>query len=586
MDIELICQFCNKPFITKYKHRDKKFCSRTCYFESARQGKIKTGREKDLSLREERVCKVCGTNFECRKKVVKEICSNECRVKWGSEEHVKQKRLESIRNTNQEKYGVDYVFQVKEIHEKSLNNRDTSLIGVRVSENFKSKSDEEKKEILDKRSNTKNILYNNPNYNNPNKISESLKKSYENNGQSINDKRVETMLSTYGVKSSLMLDVTRERMRDVMFDTIKKSVESRRSNYIHYLKSKLGDNDLEIMSEYEKNKEGSKSIEYTFKCLKCDNIFTSTVLGSGKIPICRKCNPTFSETNISRKIKTILDENNIEYIENDRKLIKPYELDFYLPNHNISFEVNGNYYHSEISGNKDRSYHINKTRFCFDKGVKLIQIYEDEIIQNLDIVRSKILHFIGIQKERIYARKCEIRVIDNKVSRKFLDDNHLQGDCKSSIKLGLFYQNELVSLMSFSKGRIITSKTGLELVRFCNKKYTSVIGSFNKLLTYFIRNYDFSELITYCDIRWSGVKPEDTVYHKNGLVFVKNTPPSYWYMDRKNYNNRLHRFNFRKSKLVSNGFDQKKTEWDIMKERRYDRIWDCGTMKFILIKNK
>lgn len=585
MKIELICQCCNQEFITEYKHRDKKFCSRDCYFENARQGKIKTGRKKDDTIREVRTCKVCGNNFECRKKEVKEICSDECRVKWGKEDHVKQKRLESIRKTNQQKYGVDYVFQVEEIHKKTMENRDTKLIGIKVSEKLKTKSDEEKKQTLDKRFETKNKIYNNPHYNNPNKISESLKKTYENNGELIHNKRINTMLSKYGVKYSLLLEVTRDRMKEVMLDTIKKSIETRRVNYIQYLKSRLLDNDLEILSEYEKNKEGSKSIDYTFKCLKCENIFTSTVLGSGKIPICRKCNPTFSDTHISDKIKDILEDNQIKYIQNDRKLIKPYELDFYLPNHNIAFEVNGNYYHSEISGQKDRSYHINKTKMCFNQGIKLIQIYEDEIIQNFDIVKSKILHFIGVQQNKIYGRKCEIKVIDNKTSRKFLDENHLQGNCKSSIKLGLFHKDELVSVMTFSKGRVVTSKTGWELVRFCNKKFTSVIGSFNKLLSFFIKNYEFEQLITYCDIRWSGIKPEDTVYYKSGLNFIGITPPSYWYMDRKNYNNRLHRFNFRKSKLVSSGFDQNKTEWDIMKERWYDRIWDCGTMKFVLVKN-
>ena len=138
--------------------------------------------------------------------------------------------------------------------------------------------------------------------------------------------------------------------------------------------------------------------------------------------------------------------------------------------------------------------------------------------------------------------------------------------------------------MTFSKGRIVTNNSGWELVRFCNKRETSVIGSFNKLLKHFVKNYDFDFLITYCDIRWSGINPKDTVYFKNNLQFVGFTPPSYWYMGKKNYNNRHHRFNFRKAKLVSEGYDSDKTEWEIMQERNFDRIWDCGTMKFIYKK--
>jgi len=581
MKIELICQCCNKSFETEFKFRDKKFCSRECYFDNARQGKIKMGRKKDETIREVRECKVCGKEFGVKKKHSKEMCSDECRLKWGEKEEVKQKRLNTTKKTVQEKYGVDHVWQIKDIHKKTMENRDMGVISTKVSDSMKSKTDDEKEEILEKRKNTKEKIYGNPSYNNPNKIANSLKISYVTNGDEINEKRQKTMLAKYGVTSSLQLDITRLKLEKIRDEVTRKSVDVRKQNYIDYLKYKLNENGLSILSEYDKNKDGSKSIEYEFKCLKCDNIFTSTVLGSGKIPICRKCNPTFTDTHISNKIKEVLDFYNIKYNQNDRKLINPYELDFYLPEYGLAFEVNGNYYHSEIGGEKDRLYHINKTKLANDKNVKVIQLYEDEIIQNFGIVRSKILHFLGKQENKIYARKCNIKVIDNKTSRLFLDENHLQGNSKSSVKLGLYHKEELVSVMTFSKGRIVTSNSGWELIRFCNKKYTSVMGSFNKLFKYFIRHYEFDELVTYCDIRWSGIKPEDTVYHKNNLKFVGFTPPSYWYMDKKNYNYRLHRFNFRKSKLVSEGFDTNKTEWDIMKERGFDRIWDCGTMKFI-----
>lgn len=55
MKIKLICQCCNKPFETEFKFRDKKFCSRDCYFEDVRNGKTKMGRNKDEAIRE--LCK-------------------------------------------------------------------------------------------------------------------------------------------------------------------------------------------------------------------------------------------------------------------------------------------------------------------------------------------------------------------------------------------------------------------------------------------------------------------------------------------------------------------------------------------------
>ena len=106
MKIELICECCNKSFETEFKFRDKKFCSRSCYFENARQGKIKMGRIKDETIREVRECKICNKKFEVKKKQSKEMCSDECRVKWGEKECVKEKRLESTKKTVQEKYEI------------------------------------------------------------------------------------------------------------------------------------------------------------------------------------------------------------------------------------------------------------------------------------------------------------------------------------------------------------------------------------------------------------------------------------------------------------------------------------------------
>jgi hypothetical protein len=37
-----------------------------------------------------------------------------------------------------------------------------------------------------------------------------------------------------------------------------------------------------------------------------------------------------------------------------------------------------------------------------------------------------------------------------------------------------------------------------------------------------------------------------------------------------------------KHMLIEAGFSKEQTEWEIMQERGYDRIWDCGTLKYRL----
>lgn len=40
--------------------------------------------------------------------------------------------------------------------------------------------------------------------------------------------------------------------------------------------------------------------------------------------------------------------------------------------------------------------------------------------------------------------------------------------------------------------------------------------------------------------------------------------------------NRYNRIHYQKYKLVKAGYDPALSEWEIMKEQGYDRIWNCG----------
>jgi hypothetical protein len=123
----------------------------------------------------------------------------------------------------------------------------------------------------------------------------------------------------------------------------------------------------------------------------------------------------------------------------------------------------------------------------------------------------------------------------------------------------------------------------MEITRFANKLNTNVVGGFSKLLKHFLNLVKPNELVTYADVRWSGVNPNNTVYNKCGFTYVELTKPNYFYVERNNYLIRLNRLNFTKNKLVRRGFNPEITETKIMFENNYDRLWDCGSMKFKLV---
>jgi len=504
MKINKECKNCGNMFITEYKHRDKQFCDRNCYFEYAKKNKL-LGKKIDGDLRESRNCLVCDTSFTVRKKDNRKICSDECRKIWGNNPINKEKRLKKSKKVLKEKYGTDTFFNTKE-----------------------------------------------------------FKENYSN-----------YMVDKYGVNNP---------MKEKSF--VKKLQETIRNKHLKNLIPNLKENNLILIDKYKSNKNGSASQPYLFKCNKCNHKFTSTLLGSGKIPICRKCNPITKNSGLELIIKDFLNQNNINYINNNRSLLDGKEIDIFLPDHSIGIEINGNYYHSEMSGNKNKKYHLEKSLMGQKKNIKIIHIFEDELLLKQEIVFSRLKSVLGLNK-KIYGRHCEVKVIEKKISKEFLNKHHIQGDTIDLIRYGIFHEEKLKGVMTFGKkrkslGNKTKNDSEWELVRFSNLKDLTIVGGFSKLLTKFIKDHKPTSIITYADIRWSGIDHKKTVYNKNGFEFIEVTPPNYWYIDTKLYLNRYHRFKFRKDVLVNAGYSSKKTEWEIMKSRNFDRIWDCGSMKFIL----
>ena len=327
---------------------------------------------------------------------------------------------------------------------------------------------------------------------------------------------------------------------------------------------------LKLLSKYIKSNDIIK-----LKCQVCNNIFKThhvyLVQGYGKCPICFPKTRSSGEIELFKFIQSL----NLEIIENSNKIIQPYELDIYIPDKSIAIEYNGLYWHND-NNIKNKNYHLDKTELCKSKSIQLIHIFEDEWIFKKEIVKLRLKQILGISSLiRVHARKCEIKEISPTVKNEFLNKFHLQGEDKSKRKLGAFYNDELVSVMTFSKGNISKGSKNLdgiyELSRFCSKYHIPGIAS--KLLSHFKRNYDWKEIFSYADRRWS----DGDLYYKLGFELTHITKPNYFYTKGTT---RLHRFNFRKK------YNEPKNipEWILRLQDGYYQIWDCGHYKFILKK--
>ena len=286
-----------------------------------------------------------------------------------------------------------------------------------------------------------------------------------------------------------------------------------------------------------------------------------------------------------RKIKKVSNEENelFEYIkaiydgeiqQSNRSVLNGKELDIYIPEKNLAIEYNGLYSHcyrpweEKESLIKDSKYHLHKTLECEKQSIQLLQFYSDEWNYKSNIVKNIIRSKLGLN-DKIYARKCSIIEVPTHIKNEFLNEYHIQGEDKSSIKLGLEYEGEIVCIMTFAKSRFNKSYDW-ELTRFCVKGGLTVIGGFSKLLKRFTDFYGNS-IVSYADRRYSN----GNVYNTNRFELIGVNKPSYYYVD-KNFLRRVNRMKFQKKHIGA--YDC--TEYEKAREMGYEKIWDCGTLAF------
>jgi hypothetical protein len=381
----------------------------------------------------------------------------------------------------------------------------------------------------------------------------------------INIKRKKTNFDKYGEESVSKVDYLNKNKSIKISEKIKSNAEFKLKNLIESLK---GYNLIEIFKE-----------DIELFCEKCNLNFTikKYLLHQRKRfkkTICTNCNPTDNKSDFEYQVLNFIKENYNGEIQNNIFFDKKYEIDIYLPDLNIGIECNGLWWHSEVY--KDKYYHQEKLDFFNKKDIKILNIWEDDWNFKSEIIKNRILYKLHKLKNKIYSRKCYINIVDNKLSKSFLNDNHIQGYCISSVNIGIFYENELISLITFGKLRknlgLKSIDRNYELLRFCTKIGYTNIGAFSKLIKFFIKNYNPDRIISYCDASFNDGK----TYSENNFNFIKRTKPNYYWFN-KDIGLKLNRWNFRKDILVKKGYDKNKTEVEIMNSIGYYRIWDCGS---------
>lgn len=312
------------------------------------------------------------------------------------------------------------------------------------------------------------------------------------------------------------------------------------------------------------------------QCNKCDTIHTRSIKSYHHGRMCRGCFPTLNSNN-ENELYNYLNSLGVKIIRGDKSILAGnFEIDFLLPDYAIGIEYNGLYWHSEKNG-KGKFYHLTKRNKCLEKGIKLIQIFEDEWLNKPEIVKNRLKAILGISNNQ-YARNGIIKELSSKEAKDFIDLHHIYGYTPASLKYGLLINDNIEAVMTFTRPtkakNQLSSNYDYELSRYCSNG--RILGGASKLFKYFVNEINPNKVVSYSDLRW-GI---GNLYENLGFEFSGNTLPNYWYT--ADYKSRIYRFNLRKNELD----DKNLTEWENRLNQGYDRIWDCGHSKWIWNKNR
>ena len=478
------------------------------------------------------ICKECGVevktiyrSFKLNPKFLCKSCKIKDKLKNSDKSLIVLKREE----TCLKRYGVKNPQQLKDIRDKTKTT-------------ISKKSSEEIEEIKKKAKETR------------------LKKygvEFFFQTEDFKKKAKESFLKKYGVENYSQSDEFKKRNILILQELVDKNREI------------IDKNNLEFIGFNNEIKN------LKFRCKECHTEFNGRVYNKEELIYISKCPVCFNNFKTSSEEKEMSDfVESVVDVERNKKFGIKYEIDCFIPSINIGFEYDGIYWHSSLF--KDDDYHYNKTLYFNNLGIKVYHIYSDEWLFKNDIVKSIIKSKLNVYEHIFYARKLIIKDVSKKEEKDFLNENHIQGFTPSSVCLGLYNDDELISLMSFGKSRF-SKKFDYELLRFVNKKYTKVIGGASRLFSSFIRRYDNPNIISYCDLRLF----DGTVYNKLGFKHSHDSAPNYYYVKD---NERFNRIKFQKHKLKKifpETYSDDKTEKQIMNEENYCYINDCGMGAYV-----
>lgn len=383
--------------------------------------------------------------------------------------------------------------------------------------------------VKEKIAETKQKRYKDPRYNNPEKNKKTCMERYHVPSASctpeVRNKVEATCLKKFGAKAPAQNPEVLQKMKDTCMERFGKDNYWKSDSFLKPRQEEYFTTHPELTSLYKEiyqDKDKIKAVVESFDDQTVDGIGKKFGLTAKMVW------STFAKLGLTDLIKRDWHRSSYEKelvdfigkdlcITNDQQILAPQELDIYIPSKKLGIEFNGTYWHSSL--NKPKKYHFNKAKLAEEKGIRLIQIWEYEWKnpKQKEKIKMMLNAALGRISEKIYARQCEVKRITNNEATALNNKVHLQGHRNAQVTYGLFYQNRLVQLMSFSHNK----KYEWEIIRGCPGSNCCIIGGVEKLFTHFVKDYAPREVFSYCDFN----KFDGRSYSAIGMKFIGYTGP-------------------------------------------------------------
>ena len=470
--------------------------------------------------------------------LVKEKRKNTCIGKFGVDNPSKSEIIkDKVRETNNINLGVDYPLQSSDCKQK-MKNTCINKFGVDNPSKIREIREKAESTNLDRfgfkhaaqnddiKNDTKNYFIEKFGVDNPSKFKEIKERSKETSintwkkrGDIIINNIKEENNKKYGKDFFTQTDEYKELITIQKFNKREIKVNDNRYKLIS-----IDNNLLEIIC----NRCGSN-----FNILK--NLYNKRLKNEEEI--CLNCNPiniySKDEKNILTYIKSIY---NGKIISNYKDIL---EIDIYLPELKLGFEYNGLYWHSEI--NKDINYHYNKYKYFKDKGISLVQIWENNYIYNKNNIYNYINNKININYGSIEYS------IENIIDNDFLVKNSIIYTLDYDYSLGVIVDNKLVFMVTLRQNCINN---------FCFLEGYNYYSFYLSIISY-LKN-------KFCDISLllNNSSGYNLLFENLGFV-LKDVNINYnWYRNKKVY------YFIDEDKVINND---------------YYRVFDSGTSNYFLL---